>query len=219
MTAGMERHNARRCWPWFTAALALLSFSMVFGLRVFRASAFWLAMSIAVGVLNYVAWRSNPARLAALRADVNRHAAWKIVAGILTAGLLYFLFVGGRKLAIVLLPRAPSDIEAVYALKGTLPRILLAIGLTWIAAGEELFWRHYLQHAFETQFGPTSALVLQAVIYAVAHTASRNLTLMAAALVAGLFWGTLYRVAHSPVANMISHLVWGWLIFLAWPLS
>lgn len=219
MTAEMERPNDRRYQSLVAAALALLSFSMVFGLCVFRASAFWLAMSVAVGVLNYVAWQSNPARLAALRSDVNRRAAWKIVVGILTAGLLFFLFVGGRKLAMVLLPRAPSDIEAVYALKGALPRVLLAMGLTWIAAGEELFWRHYLQHAFETQFGPTSALVLQAVIYAVAHAASRNLTLMAAALVAGFFWGTLYRIAHSALANMISHLVWAWLIFLVWPLS
>lgn len=139
--------------------------------------------------------------------------------GLASAGVLYGVFVLGRWFVLRFQPEAARNIAAVYQLREGRPLPLLALVLFLIGAGEELFWRHHLQRMAVVRWGMGTAAVVQASVYALAHVGSRNFTLVAAAGVAGLFWGATYARWRSPLLNIISHVTWDLLVFLVVPFS
>lgn len=139
--------------------------------------------------------------------------------GIISALLLYGIFFLGSRLAVLLPPFAPEGIEGVYAFKEGVPFLRVFILMTLvIGPGEEIFWRGYLQQAWQARLGKTFGWLACTVLYTLVHVASGNVILVAAALAAGLFWGGIYLWTRSTLLVAVSHTVWDLLVFMVFPL-
>jgi len=66
--------------------------------------------------------------------------------------------------------------------------------------------------------GPVGGLLLATCLYGFVHIWAFNLSLLLAALTAGLFWGILYMREKSLVPVIISHSLWSSTIFVFLPL-
>jgi membrane protease YdiL (CAAX protease family) len=141
-----------------------------------------------------------------------------VLHGLRSAAGLYLLFQVGDRLARRLLPGGSRDIESLYALQQLRPKAELAARLVLvIAPAEELFWRGFLRRRLERRCGPWRGTLLAAAAYGGAHLSARNLALLGAASVAGLYWGVLARLGLSMPALIVSHVVWDLWIFLIAP--
>ena len=67
------------------------------------------------------------------------------------------------------------------------------------------------------RWGRVAGIVVGAAIYALAHGATRNPLLLAAAFGCGLFWGWLYAATDDLVAPAVSHLAWDAMLLFAFP--
>lgn len=179
---------------------------------------FWWLMSASVLVLCCAALRFDTSFFTRLADDLKEHVFEKCLLGFASAAVLYLVFLCGNYLSALIYPDAASYIENVYALRrnASLVRIILLIALV-IAPGEEIFWRGFVQQALEKRIKIHAAVVSTALLYTAVHLASLNPMLLAAALVCGLFWGSLYAWKHSLLANIVSHIVWDLLVFAIIP--
>jgi len=124
----------------------------------------------------------------------------------------------GDRLARLILPQGSAEIRAIYGLETLRPRKELAARLAFIIGpAEELFWRGLLQARFMRRYGTVPGLVLATAAYGGAHIVTGNLTLIAAATVAGAFWGALAALGVPPGALIISHSTWDVFTFLVAP--
>jgi len=175
---------------------------------------FWKRMTIGVGLLGLYALLAQPS----LRREKPRLR--DLLAGLSSAGALYWIFQGGDRLSRQLLPSGGRDIDRIYALRRQAPEPAIAVALALvIAPGEELFWRGLIQRGLQARFGRLGAAGLTSTIYGGVHLVSRNLTLTGAAGVAGLFWGLLYAKEQRLGALIVSHVTWDLWIFLVAPTS
>ena len=67
--------------------------------------------------------------------------------------------------------------------------------------------------------GAIGGLLVASSAYAAVHVWTLNGPLVLAAFVAGLFWGTLYLQRRTLAAAVVSHALWGVLVFVLWPLG
>jgi membrane protease YdiL (CAAX protease family) len=140
------------------------------------------------------------------------------IAGLASAGFLYGVFQLGDRLARWMLPTGSAEINAIYGLEKLRPRQELAARLALIIGpAEELFWRGLVQARLMQQFGRWQGYVLGTAAYGGAHLVAGNLTLIAAATVAGAFWGGLYALGTPMGALIVSHAVWDVFTFLVAP--
>ena len=105
----------------------------------------------------------------------------------------------------------------VYLFRTELPLIIPAILLLITSYCEEYFWRHYVQTAIDDDHG-LRGVIITSVLYASIHIPTMNLPLIAAALIAGLFWGIIYKYTGSLWLVVFSHIAWTELIFVFLPL-
>lgn len=143
-----------------------------------------------------------------------------VLLGFGSAGILYGLFMLGDRLARRILPQGDQQIDSIYTLDKLRPRaeLMARLGLV-IAPAEELFWRGLVQSDLMQRHGRLQGTLLGIAAYGGVHLASGNLTLIAAATVAGAFWGGLYALGVPLGALIVSHVVWDNLIFLISPTS
>jgi len=144
----------------------------------------------------------------------------KLILGVVSAFLLYLVFLLGNFISGQIIPNASSEIDSIYAFKGGASswRILILMLLV-IGPGEELFWRGFLQEQLSKRMGRVSGYLLATVLYTGVHVFTGNFILIMAALVAGAFWGWMYLKFRSIAANVISHVIWDITIFLLIPIS
>jgi len=141
-----------------------------------------------------------------------------VLMGLGSAGFLYGVFQIGDRLARRILPKGGAEINAIYGLETLRPRNELAARLAFIIGpAEELFWRGLVQARLMRQYGTVPGLVLGTAAYGGAHFVTGNLTLIAAATIAGAFWGMMAALGVPPGALMVSHSVWDVFIFLVAP--
>ncbi|GAJ01964.1 unnamed protein product, partial [marine sediment metagenome] len=69
------------------------------------------------------------------------------------------------------------------------------------------------------QFGPVRGYILASLVYGGVHLWAFNFMLLAAALVAGLFWGAMFIKYGSVWPGIISHALWDAAIFVIWPVQ
>ncbi len=152
------------------------------------------------------------------RARGARITFWQMPLGLLSAGILYFTFRVGDRLARRHVPRGDAQIREIYSLRTLRPRQEIAIKLAAIIGpAEELFWRGLIQAALMRRFGRWRGAALAAGAYGGVHVTSGNFTLMGAAGVAGAHWCALYA-AGAPLGTLIvSHVAWDIWIFLVQP--
>lgn len=139
--------------------------------------------------------------------------------GVLSAGALYFIFWAGKVFSSFL-PFAGEQISAVYSNRSASPLWLIGLLLFFVIGPcEEIYWRGFLQRGLMTRLGQNRGWVLASIIYSGVHIWTLNAMLILAALIAGLFWGWLYKSTHSLWPSMVSHALWGLLIFVLFPLQ
>jgi membrane protease YdiL (CAAX protease family) len=206
-----------------TAALTGLAFALFVPLFISGRLGpldFWWGLTLSVMILCGLALFFNPNGRQAMRTDVRRRTAQKIILGAISAAALYLVFLLGGTLAEQMLPRAGYDIGRVYALKAGVSsgRILLSLILV-IGPGEEVFWRGFLQNRLQSVLGGRGSWLATSALYAAAHIGSGNLFLVLAAAAGGLFWGYLYLRFRSILANALSHTLWDVAIFLILPVG
>ncbi len=118
------------------------------------------------------------------------------------------------------MPEGSREIEQIYDLRTRACRVAIAAALAGvIGPSEELFWRGLVQHGLQARVGRVGAALLASGLYGGVHLVSRNLTLTAAAAVAGLFWSLLYAAEQRLPALVLSHVAWDIWIFLVAPTS
>jgi membrane protease YdiL (CAAX protease family) len=209
---------ARPARLWWLAALVVALFVPLFPTRGIGAFDFWWWMASAITITVALAAVFDRSYRRALAEDVRTGLGWKIAAGILTAGVLYAVFVAGNAASRWLIPGAGSQIAAVYRFKeGAAPlRVVLLMGLV-IGPGEELVWRAFLQRLLCDRFGAFRGWGLATLVYAAVHLGTANGMLVLAALLCGAFWGALYLRYRSVVLTAVSHTVWDLAVFVVVP--
>lgn len=176
---------------------------------------FWVVIASATFVLGGSALIIYPGTLQISLKDWLKLA----IIGVIGALFLYFIFWVGNYI-VRLLPFGGDQVANVYATKtqasnGTIAALLLFP----IGPGEELFWRAWVQRALMNRFGTWKGFGYATALYTLVHAPSLNLTLLLAALVAGLFWGVMYIHYKNIWPGVVSHAFWDALIFVWAPLN
>ncbi|MFQ5860039.1 MAG: lysostaphin resistance A-like protein [Dehalococcoidia bacterium] len=175
---------------------------------------FWVLMSLATGSLGLLAL--------SLRGAFPLEEGFRpgdVVIGVVSAALLYGVFWAGDVVSSTTLPFAPRQVGEVYQLRSLAHPALLALLLaTVIAPGEELYWRGLVQQRFDERWGPWKGWALGTAAYGGVHMLTANPMLVVAATVAGAVWGALYAHQRRILPVLISHVVWGLLVFVLFPL-
>ncbi|MBQ0025233.1 MAG: CPBP family intramembrane metalloprotease [Bacteroidales bacterium] len=180
---------------------------------------FWVCMSCSAVILTVLAflWGGRPD----LTYRRIRKMMPQIPIGIFIAFALWGIFWVGYKLSGMMFDFAGGQVDAVYGMKdGSSPAVIALLLLFLIGPAEEYFWRGYVQKTLTGSVGPTVAMVITAIIYALVHIWSFNFMLVMAALVAGSVWGLIYRLKPSLLpALVLSHALWDALVFVILPIG
>lgn len=167
---------------------------------------FWYRVTLSAFILTIYAYPS---------VGVPRTINFKeIVYGLGSGVLLYGLFLVGFN---IFKPFLEVDANSVYVFRDELPLVIPAVLLLVTSFCEEYFWRSYVQGNLTDLYGKTGILVTS-VLYALIHISTFNLSLVAAAFIAGLIWGIIYYQLDSFWVVVFSHIVWTELIFVFLPL-
>ena len=141
-----------------------------------------------------------------------------VVRGLSSAAGLYVIFQVGDRIARLILPKGGSEIEAIYGLRTLRSKKEIAARLiTIIGPAEEFFWRGLVQHRLMAALGKPAGAALGIAAYGGAHLVTGNVTLIGAATVAGVYWGTLAALGMPTGALIVSHAAWDVTIFLIAP--
>ncbi len=174
----------------------------------------WLVMTMAAVVLT---------SMAASFSDWYRRirfSASDVVIGIASAAALWGVFWVGDKLSQLMFNFARPEVNAIYSFKESISPWLLSLLLLFIIGpAEEIFWRGYVQHKMASKWGQSMGFLMATAVYALVHAGSCNFMLVMAALVAGGFWGLIYRFYPNRLgALVISHAVWDAAVFVWFPI-
>jgi membrane protease YdiL (CAAX protease family) len=130
------------------------------------------------------------------------------------------LYVATRVAVGVLVRVAPfaTSMSEVYGRSGELsPSLVWVLTVAVAVPGEEIFWRGLVLPELQDATTVVLGACLAWLGYVAVNAASRNLAILAAALVCGSVW-TILGSALDIAAPVASHLAWTSLM-LAWPPS
>jgi membrane protease YdiL (CAAX protease family) len=123
------------------------------------------------------------------------------------------------RLAVTILGRVQpfaASMADVYGRSAELPPAAVwAVTLALAVPGEELFWRGLVLPELQDATSLVAGACLAWLGYVAVNAVSRNLAILAAAIVGGAWW-TILGSAGDVGAAIASHLVWTGLM-LAWP--
>ena len=177
---------------------------------------FWIGMtsfSASLALTSLVLARDKTAEIF----EFKRSYIW---IGIISAAILYLIFFIGDMAVRSLFDFAKVEIENIYSTKSQASTMKIGLLLLFvIAPAEEIFWRGFVQRRYSERWGKWRGLVLAVTLYSLVHIWSFNLMLIAAAMVAGIFWSLLYLKYNSIVPGIISHAVWDLFIFVIYPIK
>lgn len=197
-----------------SAGVALVLWSVMFSPLTAPYVNLWVMMTISAVILTcmatkYSRWYRN------LQISLT-----DVAIGIVSAAVLWGVFWAGDKLSQLMFNFARPEVNAIYSFKGSIsPWLLSALLLLIIGPAEEIFWRGFIQHKLSLKWSPTTGFIIATAIYALVHLGSCNFMLVMAALVAGGFWGLIYRFFPQRLGALtISHALWDAAVFVWWPL-
>ncbi len=175
---------------------------------------FWYTMLTATGILTLYSLYFGKEFLKEL---YKFKVKWVLI-GIGSALVLYLIFFLGNYFSRLLFDFVEHQVINVYSTKEQADKIFIAFALLlWIGPAEEIFWRGFAQHNLSLKYGPTTALVLNSLIYAIVHIWAFNFILFLAALICGFFWGWMFMKYKNVLPGLISHAIWDVLIFIIIP--
>lgn len=142
-----------------------------------------------------------------------------LLLGFISGLLLYGLFwIGHEVFSLFHLP-VQQNINKLYRwyAPNALWKFLCLVVV--IIPGEEFFWRGFVQKRLLHYFTPKVSITIDAVLYASVQIYSHQVILIAAFLITGFVWGTLYYWKKNLSLVIISHLVFNILLLLILPLK
>ena len=195
--------------------LAGLFWFIIFSPWTFGRFNFWAEMVMATGVLAGAALfygkKEHP--------SVYRFQRSHLVIGIVSAAVLYLVFLIGDAISTQIFSFAKPEVSSIYRSREQASSLIIGILLfLWIGPAEEVFWRGFVQHGLSKRFGEIRGYLVSSLIYAGVHIWAFNLILFLAALICGLFWGALFKRYRSVWPGLISHAVWDVAIFVLFPI-
>ncbi len=98
-----------------------------------------------------------------------------------------------------------SDRQRIRQRQGTSMGIIFFLLFFITGPAEEIYWRGYVQDSLMYSLGETKDWLVTTAIYAGVHLWSFNFMLIAAAGMAGAFWGLMYRRWRSLTPAIISN--------------
>lgn len=143
-----------------------------------------------------------------------------ILLGIIIAATLWGIYWIGDKLSAMMFDFARPQVDLIYGMKEGESRLLLSLLLLFIIGpAEEIFWRGFIQNRLSAKYNANWGFVITTAIYAIVHVSALNFMLLMAALVAGSFWGLIYRFFPKYLtAIIISHALWDAAVFIWFPI-
>ncbi|MBI9075893.1 MAG: CPBP family intramembrane metalloprotease [Desulfatibacillum sp.] len=188
------------------ALLWFFSFSVDFG-------QFWVKIVFsALCLAGLAAWLGSRKRLPHFDASA-------IVLGAASATVLYAVFWIGGQTSGMILPFASQQISGIYTKVLGPPTWVLVFLLFFITGPcEEIFWRGYVQDKLMNRLGSRRGWVAATILYAGLHLVTFNFMLIAAAAVAGAFWGFMYMRNRRLAPLIISHSLWSVFAFAVIPI-
>ena len=169
---------------------------------------FWFRVTFASIVLAIFASISGARRIPPLKMG-------DVLKG-LTSGLgLYLAFLLGFNM---FRPYLFEGAVNVYTFREELPILVPSLLLLITSFCEEYFWRHYIQSSLVDLYD-FRGVVIASLFYSAIHLPTLNVPLIAAALLAGFFWGIIYNHTGSLWIVVFSHIAWTELVFVFLPLA
>jgi membrane protease YdiL (CAAX protease family) len=142
-----------------------------------------------------------------------------IAAGLLSAFVLYLVFLGGALALKDLIPGYSTGSESsIYSLIASTsnPLTLQVVVLLFDAVGYESFFRGVLQKRLQPKMGVAAAPAI-ALFDAAIHIATLNPIWIATTFVADLAWGLTYHFGRGFQSSFTSHFIWDLTIFIVRP--
>lgn len=147
--------------------------------------------------------------------------SWKnLLLGVVIAAALWGVFYVGDKLSQLMFDFARPQVDSIYDMKdeSDLWRIGVSLFLL-IGPVEEIFWRGFVQKNLSDFYSDNVGFILTLLFYTAIHIPSGNFMLIMAAMVAGGFWGLIYRIwPQSFTALVVSHALWDTAAFVLFPI-
>jgi membrane protease YdiL (CAAX protease family) len=171
---------------------------------------FWYRVTFSSLLLSCYAYYIGKASLKEVR-----FGTVDILKGLSSGFALYGLFYIGFNVFRSLVAGGAGN---VYLYRSELPLFVPAMLLVVTSFCEEFFWRYYIQNNVFERYG-FKGILLTTALYSAIHLPTMNLPLVAAAFIAGLVWGLMYRYTDSLPLVVFSHIAWTELIFVFLPLG
>lgn len=137
--------------------------------------------------------------------------------GILSGIVIFVLFWAGN--FIINLFDLPFSNEVSKLYRNFSPTTIwhYLVLLLIIVPGEEIFWRGFVQRRLSRQLGITVSIIISTILYASVQMYSGYTIHIFAAIVAGLFWGTIYARKKSLPLVIVSHFIFDLCLFILFP--
>ncbi len=150
-----------------------------------------------------------------------RPKARTLVIGLISAVLLYLLFVAGAAGIDALHPLGigASSEDSIYSLiaSPSNPIGLQVLVLVFDAVGYESFFRGVLQRAGDGRLGVASPFAIAAADAAI-HLVSLNLLWAVTTFIVDSVWGAVFYFTGDMSSNVASHFVWDIAVFILFPI-
>ncbi|MBA3030180.1 MAG: CPBP family intramembrane metalloprotease [Desulfobacteraceae bacterium] len=207
--------NSKDRWPDALAGTIVLAAGLWFVTFYLSWSVFWIKISASASILAFLSFVLQPFD----REQYKLNGGW-VLAGILSAFVLYGIFFLGKAVSTLILPFAGDQIGGIYGKGvGTSSSIISLLLFFITGPAEEIYWRGYLQKNLMARYGNMQGWLLATAVYAGVHIWSFNFMLVGAAAVAGAFWGAMYWRFNNLWAVIISHSIWSTVIFAFLPMN
>jgi membrane protease YdiL (CAAX protease family) len=208
--------STRRGELLLAAAGTLLALALWYLVFMWPRGVFWVKIAVAASILAGLSLAAMGPR----RSEILTPRWADFVLGLLSAIVLYGVFYLGRGVLLALWPESSSYLALVYAPRRGISLLVVALLLLLVTGpAEEIFWRGLVQRVLVDRLGPARGLAAAVFLYTAVHVWTLNLPLLLAALAAGVFFGLLYLRSGRLPAVMVSHALWGVIIFVLFPLA
>lgn len=200
---------------WLSISVAAVLWFIMFSPWTSPYLPFWSCMSASAIILITLSIFFDGSWLKKLR-----FTAKNILLGVAIAFVLWCVFYIGDKVSQLMFDFARPEVDAIYTLKSESENWIIGFTLLFlIGPAEELFWRGFIQAKLSDIYNPDAAFIITVATYTIVHIWSFNFMLVMAAMVAGGFWGLLYRLKPNWLtALVISHSLWDVAAFVLFPL-
>jgi membrane protease YdiL (CAAX protease family) len=193
-----RKRQIERNYEFFTLPLPFILWFIIFVKPPFG---FWPTLALSTGLLLVFC-------LPRIRKITIKPTLRGAFVGIASGILLFALFYFGAQVANFI-PGFPSQVSAVYSLRGNFPLYGIAVLLLFpIAPAEATYWQGVVLRRFNERIKPWIACILTSILYMSIHIPTLNASLMLVSFIVGLTWSLIFnKFKQNLFPVLISHII------------